>query len=148
VALACAHRRGPVGAAGAGLLARSSWPLHAPIIALPLTLAIAAIAAVGIAIWQIVKHWDSTKGIWGNIKAEFGMFVHWVWDKVKWLLNKIPGVHIEDGPAPAAPGTTLQHAPGKTPGSKFSRLAFAHPGMSRASASAATCTSTARRRAR
>jgi hypothetical protein len=73
------------------------------------------------------------------------MFVHWVWDKVKWLLNKIPGVHIEDGPAPAAPGTTLQH-PGKTPGSKKFSPVFAHPGVS--GISGATCTSTARRRAR
>jgi hypothetical protein len=113
-----------VGAVGAGLGALLA--AAAPII-VPLALGAAALAAVGIAIFQIVKHWDSTKGIWGNIKAEFAMFVHWVWDKVKWLLNKIPGVHIEDGPAPAAPGTTLQH-PGKTPGSKKFSPVFAHPG--------------------
>jgi hypothetical protein len=57
-----------VGAVGAGLGALLA--AAAPII-VPLALGAAAIAAVGIAIFQIVKHWDSTKGIWGNIKAEF-----------------------------------------------------------------------------
>lgn len=85
-------------------------------IALPLILGAAAIAGVGIAIWQIVKHWDASKSIWANIKAEFVMFVTWVWDKVKWLLNKIPGVHIGDGtkPRPGAPHVPPPSAAGGT----------------------------------
>jgi hypothetical protein len=73
-------------------------------IALPVTLVVAAIAGIGVAIYQVVKHWDASKGILENIKAEFAMFVHWIWDKVRWLLNMIPGVHIDgDQPAPSAP---------------------------------------------
>lgn len=77
-------------------------------VAWPLTLCIAAVTALGIAVYQIVKHWDSSKGILENIKAELGGFF-------LWLLNKARGLI---GLQPIQPGATT--APGHLP--------FAPPG--------------------
>lgn len=56
----------------------------------PVGLAVAAIAGVGVAIYEIVTHWNASKSIVANIKAEFSMFWSWVGDKVHWLLNLLP----------------------------------------------------------
>jgi hypothetical protein len=66
----------------------------------PVALVIAGVAAVGFALFQMWKHWDSTKGVIANIKSEFGMFFGWLSDKVKALLGFF-GIHIgaKGGPA-------------------------------------------------
>lgn len=56
---------------------------------LPITLAVGAVTALSVALYQIVKHWDSSKSIVENIKAEAGMFWNWMGDKVKWVLGLI-----------------------------------------------------------
>lgn len=59
----------------------------------PITLTIAAVAAVGAALYEMWAHWDSTKGFIWNIKNELGMFWDWLKEKAEWLVSWLPGAH-------------------------------------------------------
>lgn len=39
---------------------------------------VAAIVALGVGIYEMVAHWDKSKSILDNLKAEFGMFFSWI----------------------------------------------------------------------
>jgi hypothetical protein len=78
-------------------------------VAWPLTLVVAAATGLGVAIWQIVKHWDASKGIIANIKGEFGMFFDWLINQVR----KLPGLHDFGKPKAA---TEAYRAPFAPPG--------------------------------
>jgi hypothetical protein len=66
----------------------------------PIALAVGAFIAVGAAIYEIVKHWDSSKGIIANIKAEFGMF----WEWLLGMVRKLPGLGNVGKANPAVAG--------------------------------------------
>ena len=57
----------------------------AAVISSPITLIVGAVAAIGVAAFQIWKHWDSTKSVFANIKSELGMF----WSFLSGLAGKV-----------------------------------------------------------
>lgn len=52
----------------------------------PITLCVGALTGLGIALYEIIKHWDASKGILANIKAELGMFFNWLAGLIRHVL--------------------------------------------------------------
>lgn len=101
---------GPVLAAGFGLLLSGLGALLSPV-----TLVIGGIAAVGFGLYEMWKHWDSTKSVIANIKNEFGLFWTWIGDKINWVLGLI-GITTKNGKPithSAATGQKKVALPGK-----------------------------------
>ena len=62
----------------------------AAVIASPITWIVAAVASVGVAVYEIWKHWDSSKSIFQNIKSELGMFWSFLTGLPGQLWNALP----------------------------------------------------------
>jgi hypothetical protein len=66
----------------------------------------AAIAGIGVIIWQFAKHWDSTKSVWSNIQHIVGGFFDWIVTKAKEIagfLGKLIG--LDSGKVDGTKGT-------------------------------------------
>ena len=49
-----------------------------------------AIVALGVGIWQLVKHWDTVKAWFGNIGANMSEWLGGVWDAIAQFFSNIP----------------------------------------------------------
>ena len=49
-----------------------------------------AIVALGVGIWQLVKHWDTVKAWFGNIGANMSEWLSGVWDAIAQFFSNIP----------------------------------------------------------
>jgi hypothetical protein len=96
-------------------------------VAWPITLCVAALTGLGIALYDIIRNWDASKGVLANIKAELGMFFHWLADMIRVVLpgfgvgSKPVSSHIATGKSDgyAAHGHRVGHQDAAPSGSRF-----------------------------
>lgn len=80
----------------------------------------AAIAGIGIGLYQMWRHWDSSRTVFQNLKAELGMFVDWLKGIPGAIWNMLPGWarNMLGGGAPKTPATAAVPKPGQPPVAK------------------------------
>lgn len=97
----------PIVAAGVGALAAAIGAISAPVMVV-----VGAVAVLGVALFNMAKHWDTSKGVLENIRAEIGMFFSWIGEKVKSLLGFLP---VGMRPATAADVAAAKSRPWSAP---------------------------------
>ncbi|EKN00983.1 MULTISPECIES: hypothetical protein [unclassified Acidocella] len=59
----------------------------------PIGLTIAAVAALGVAAYELTKHWSGVKAffqdLWGGVKSAFQTTIGWIGDRLDWLVKKL-----------------------------------------------------------